>query len=279
MSLEDGVLIACKEGVVELTATITDPSRDDPETLGVQISNRIFEHQYQVMTDPAILNPLNLRVATTVLSREPFSAPIKEVLVGLNFTPIDSESGAREERSLFSRLQRPRRVAKLEKWRTMYLRAEEVSSRLGELEETLVDEVPRGTIAAIMDEGSDALIRGTRTYLKTLLAPSFESLGQLERLLVQERASLRGRLVLHPAFVRAIACFLVRIVQQAAPSSTWSDDPEDASPFHVEAPGGGIVRSDPEFRVVSFVAKGSKALLTAYVESVLRQSLTKAAQT
>lgn len=178
---------------------------------------------------------------------------------------------------MFSRFQKTRR-SKLDKWQTPYLRARDVSPRLAMLEELLIDEAPSGPLAELGATGSDALVRAAEDALHLELSPSFEALGRLEKQLLQERAQRRGRLVLHPAAVRALACFAGESIRAAAPRSHWAEDPEDDTPLWVHAPKGGIVRTDPELRVVNFVAKGSKELLTSYVESVLRQSLTAATQ-
>ena len=270
-------MIACKEGVVEMTATISDPHKDEGEAFANAVAARIYAHQYQAMTDGAIMDPPNMGLATCMISRDPLGAGLKDALISLGFVPIDTEAGGTEERSMFARFQKPRRT-RLEKWRTMYLRASEVSARLGELEDILIEEMPEGPISEVSAEASAALVNAARTSLKLLLAPNFECIGQLERLIVSERSSKKGRLVLHPAVVRGIAGFVAETMIHAAPRSRWSDDPDDESPLHVEAPRGGTVRTDPEFRVVNFVIKGAKEMLSSYIEGVLRQSLTAARQ-
>jgi hypothetical protein len=278
MPIQDGVLIACKGGIVEMTATIVDPERDDPQQFAKVVSERVFAHQYQVMTDPTILNPDNMGVASCMISRDPLPDGLKRALTSLAFEPVDTEASGIEERSIFSRLQKSRR-SKLDKWRTRYLRAGELSDGLGSLEQGLIDEMPRGDLREVAEQGSRIMIEQARTRYRLHLEPSHESLGQLERHLLQERAHMTGRLVLHPAAVLALASFVAETILRAAPSSSWSDDPDDDAPLFVAAPKGGIVRSDPEYRVVNFVAKGNKEMLTTYVETVLRQSLTAARQT
>ncbi len=277
MPLAEGVLLGIKDGVVEMTATITEPHRDEPQEFGVAVSQRVAAHQYQAMTDWAIMDPPTFAIASCVLSRDPFAPGLKDSLLSLGFIPIDTETGATEERSMFTRLQKPRRT-KLEKWRTMFLRANDLSPRIAEFEEILIEDMPEGRISEISSEASQILIDVARTSLKMLLAPTFESVQQLERLIVQERAAKKGRLVFHPAVVRAMSGFLAETIMRAAPNTTWSDDPDDESPLLVEAPRGGVVRSDPEFRVVNFVIKGAKELMSSYIEGVLRQSLTAARQ-
>lgn len=271
MPIQEGVQIACKGGVVELTATVVDPDRDDPAAFAESLAACLFDHQYQAMTDPEILDPDDLRIATCVISRDPLPASLKDGLISMGFQAVDTEATGLDEHSIFSRLQKTRR-SKLEKWTAMYLRAADVSPRLGELEAVLIEETPRGPLWEVAPEASGALVAAARTTLRLLLAPGQEGLGQLERVLLQERASKRGRVVLHPHAVRAIAAFTAESIILAAPGSRWSEDQEEEAPLWVDAGGGSIVRSDPEFRVVSFMARGGKELLTTYLDSVVRQS-------
>jgi len=260
-----------------MTATLEEPHREEVESFANTVAARVYAHQYQAMTDTAILDPPNMALASCVVSRDPLPAPLKDALISLGFVPIDTAAGGTEERSMFSRFQKPRRT-KLEKWRAMFLRAGDLSERLGTLEELVIEEMPEGSLAETSKEGVEVLAAAARTSLRMLLAPTFECVTQLERLLLQERAAKKGRLVLHPAVIRAITGLVTETILRAAPSSTVSDDPDDESPLQVEAPRGGVVRTDPEFRVVNFVIKGSKELLSSYIESVLRQSLTAARQ-
>ncbi|MCK6545460.1 hypothetical protein L6R52_06290 [Myxococcota bacterium] len=277
MPIQDGVLIACKNGVVELTSTITEPQRDEPESFVRAVALRVYEHQLQVMTDPTILDPDNLRVASVVESRDPLGPALHQALASVGFEALDTEGGAVEERSLFSRLSGKRR-SKLDKWRTMFLRASDVSPKLAELEGALVDALPDGALPQIAETCAEVLVETVADVLGLRLSSDHEGLGQLERTLLQLRARTPGRLVLHPLAVRAIAAFTGESVRAKASDTAWSEDPEDSSPLWVAAPRGTIVRTDPEYRVAAFVARGSKEMLTSYVESVLRQSLTAASQ-
>ncbi len=243
MPLEEGLLIAVKDGVVELTASLVDPHRDTPDGLVDAVNERIFEHQYQAMTDPTILDPENLALATCVVSRSPIPEPLKDGLISLGFQPVETEGGGREDRSMFSRFSRNKRST-LDKWRTGYLRP-------GDVSETLVD--------------------AARTCFRQLIAPGLESLGALERHIVQERSQTRGRMVFHSAAVRALTSFVVQTLVTEAPDTSWSDEDGADGALLVRGPSGRVVATDPEFRVVKFVVRGSKALLSSYVETVLEQ--------
>lgn len=269
MPLDEGLLIAMKGEVVELTATVSEPGRDTPDEFGVSVRNRLREHQLQVMTDPTILDPPDVEVASTIESRDVLPDGLKDVLLGLGFTPQATEHGGRDQKSMFSRLQRKQRT-QLDRWRTVFLRAADLSERLGELEEAMLDDVPDGSLAETSAEASHALIDGARTFMRLLLTPSLDSLEELERTLLKEKSDPRGRWVMHPALVRCLAAFVAQTVLVEAPGSQLTED-EDA-PLWIRTRRGQTVRSDPEFRVAQFVVDGRKAMLSEYVRSAFDQS-------
>lgn len=262
-----------KEGVVELTASLQDPHRDESDSFLVDVSERLFDHQYQAMTDPTILDPDNLELATCVVSRTPIPEPLKDGLISLGFGPVETDGGGRQDRSIFSRFAKNKR-ATLDKWRTPYLRARDVSPGLATFEEALIEETPQGSYADIAESGSQVLADAARTCFRQLVTPGLESLGHLERLILQQRSGARGRMVLHPAAVRALTCFVGETLRIEAPASRWNDDEDADSPLLVQIPGGATVATDPEFRVVKFVVRGAKEMLTTYVETVLGQAKT-----
>lgn len=273
MPLEEGLLIAVKAGVVELTATLVDPHRDVPETFLDEVNDRLFEHQYQAMTDPTILDPDNLELTSCVVSRSAIPEPLADGLISLGFVPVETEGGGREERSLFSRFSRGKRST-LDKWRTPYLRAGHVSDALGAFEECLIEETPLGDFEEIAESGAQAVVDAARTCFRKLISPGFESLSILERQILQERNDARGRMVLHSAAVRALTCFVGESFRASAPGTTWSTEDGDGSALLVRTPGGPSVATDPEFRVVKFVVRGKRELLSTYGETVLRQCRT-----
>lgn len=271
MPLEEGLLIGMKEGVVELTANLVDPHRDHPDGFLEEVNGRLFEHQYQAMTDPTILDPDNLQLASCVVSRSPIPEPLRDGLISLGFGPVQTEGGGRDERSLFSRFSRSKRST-LDKWRTPYTRAEDVSEALGAFEESLIEETPQGSFGEIAEEGAQAVVDAMRTVFRQLVSPGLESLGALERQILQERNRARGRLVLHSAAIRALTCFVGETMRSEAPATVWDDDEDADAPLVVTIPGGANVATDPEFRVVKFVVRGNKELLSTYVETVLAQA-------
>jgi hypothetical protein len=275
LPFKEGLLIACKADLVELTAELVEPGSETKERFLESARERVLSQQYQAMTDPAILDPPSLDLASTIVCRDPIPPPLQEALVSLGFQPIEAGSAAAEEHSLFSRLKKSGR-SKLDRWQARFLRAKDVSAELGEMEATLVDEVPPGPLDRTYEEASEALIGAARTHLDLSLSPGREGLAEVERRLLHLWSGKKGRLVLHPAMVRALAAYTGESIRSFARRTHWEDD-EDA-PLSVCADRGAIVRSDPELRVVQLVAQGRQALLSAYAEAVVRQSLTTDAQ-
>lgn len=270
MPLDDALLLAVKHGVVELTVPVSAPHTDEPEAFAHAVRDRMFDHQYQVMTDPTILDPDNLEVATCLESRDPLDDRLREVLLSLGLTPLSSESGGEQGHSMFSRFQKRQRT-QLERWRITYGRTKDCQPALHEFEECLIEEVPEGSVALIADEASEILVNAARTYLRLLIVPGMDGLRALERRILEARGPARGRWVLHPAAVRALAAFVGESARVVAPSSRWVDDPE-GEPLWIATQAGQWIRSDPEFRVVQFVAGGNKALLSAALSAICAQS-------
>lgn len=271
MPLERGLQLGMKEGTVELCATLHEPHKDPPESFLEAVATRLFEHQYLAMTDPAILDPDDLKIASCIVSRDPVPDVLKNGLTSLGFQPEEMDAGGRDSPSMFSRLSRGKQRASLDKWRTDYLRAVDVSERLSALEESLIEDTPLGPYAEIKDAGAEALATGFRTCFRALIAPGLAGLRDLERALLSERARVKGRLILHPAFVRSITCFVIATFDVEAPGTALSEEEDDDAPLEVPT-RSGVVRTDPELRVVRFVARGNKELLSSYVEGVLSQS-------
>ena len=258
-----------KNGVVELTATVSHPERDTQESFGKAVQQLLFDHQYQIMTDPTILDG-DLQVGSVVESRDPLPEQLRNTLLSLGMSPLAAETSGSAS-TLLSRFQKRSR-SKLHRWRTVYQRAADLSDRLADLEDCLVEEVPRGEGVDVAQEACDALIRGARTYFRLLLRPGQEGLDHLERRLIEERGEHQGRLVFHPSMVRALSGFITSTFRVEAPQTVWSPEDDDDRPLWVGSGHGPPVRTDPEYRVIQFVVRGRRASLRQYVSSVLAQS-------
>ena len=271
MPLSESLRIDIKDGVVELVASVVDPHRDEPETFLAALNERVSEHQYQAMTDWALLDPDDASIATCVECRDSIPEHLKDGMISMGFSPVETEGGGREQRSIFSRFQKRSRT-KLDRWRTMYLRAVDISPRLREFEECCVEELQDGALSETAEEGCAVVINAARTCFRLLITPGLKGLESLEGAIQRERSAKRGRTVFHPAMVRGLSAFTGEALIAEHPQSSWSDDPDEESPLLVVTPGGAIVQTDPEFRVVRFVQKGNKELLTSYLGEVVGQS-------
>ena len=271
MPLQDGLLIAVKDGVVELTANLIEPHRDEPTVFSDALQQRLADHQYQAMTDDAIMSE-DLGLASCIVCRDPVPDPLKEPLVSSGFIPEETPGGGQQPRSLFGRLSGTKQRARLEKWSVKYTRSAQVDPHLGGFEATLVEDVPEGPLSETADEAAAAVIDAARTYFRLLLAPRLDSLQSLEGFLDKLRRQQRARWVLHPSAVKGIAAYVALCLLAAAPSTQWSHDPDDDNPLWVTANGGRTIETDPEYRVVQFVRRGLRAPLTEYVAQVVRQS-------
>jgi hypothetical protein len=272
------MILACHPGQVELVAELDERGVEDARSFVDAVRERLADHQYQIMTDPTILYPEDLAVVSSIVSRDPLPGPVKDALVSLGFTSIGGDGSSEGERSLFSRFQRGKKRTQLDKWQSSYLRAKDLSPRLGELEAALFEEMPRTPLYRCHEEATRLLVDGARTCFRALLAPSFEGLEQLENALLKERGGTKGRWVLHPSVVRAVAAFVGSSIQKEAVRTEWSSDEAEGSRLLIRAPGGVFVESDPELRVIRFVREGRSALLSDYARKVVEQSLTTSAQ-
>lgn len=278
MGLKEELILTCHPDSVELVAELDERGVEDASSFVAALRERLAEHQYQIMTDPTILYPEDLSVLTTLVSRDPIPAAAKDALLSLGFVPVAGDAPAEGERSLFSRFSRGKKRTQLDKWQCTYQRARDIGPRLGAWESALFEEMPRTPLHRCYEEAARVLIDNARTSFRLLLDPSFQALEELEDALLKERAGGKGRWVLHPAAVRALAAFTAACIRKEATATRWTGEGEQGSTLHIQAPGGAIVESDPELRVVRFVREGRGALLSEYARKVVEQSLTAGAQ-
>lgn len=281
MPLKPAHLLAVKDGVVELSEEIVDPQLDRPESLAELIRARIAEHQVEVMTDDAILDPPSTRVASVFECRDAIPPDHRTALAQLGLEPGEAAgaTGAAPP-SIFDRLRgRGRARSRLERWRVDHRRAADLSPGWGRLEEALLESVPPGPLGAVAEAAAAVTGRALATHLGLAPARGRAALEALDRAwLGPLGAAPRGRYVLLPVVVRGLAAWAGEAIRAEAPDTVWSEDPEDEAPLYVQAPGGVVVRTDPALRVVELVARGRAAPLADWAERLLGQSLTDGAQ-
>ncbi|MCB9655675.1 MAG: hypothetical protein H6729_16245 [Deltaproteobacteria bacterium] len=271
MPLKNDFLIAFKDGVVEMTTTATATHRDDPAAFLEDVQALLFEHQYRAMTDPTIMDPSNVEVSSCLVSRDPIPDEIKSGLALLGFSPANIDAGGRDESAMFARTASAPRST-LDKWVVRYTRANRVSPLLDALEASLIDEVPLWEAPDESHEASrQALVDAERTVARMLVAPSLESLIDIERQIQRERGQASARLILHPAAVRALTAFVAETILALEPAADWGPAIEGEAATLVATRGTEAIETDPELRVVRFIVHGARALLSVYVESFLAE--------
>ena len=271
MPLQDGLLIGVKNGVVELTANLVEPHRDEPSGFGEALHERLAEHQHQAMSDEAIMGE-ELGLASCIVCRDPVPDPLKASLASTGFSPEETPTTGPRPRSLFGRLGGTKQRARLEKWAIRYARCKDLHDTLAAFEATIVEQLEPGSLTETADEGADLVLRAGRFHLGLPLESNFESLQTLERHIDRIRRSRGARWVLHPLAVRAMAAYTAQCIASSAHFTSWSEDPDDDNPLWVQVQGGLRVATDPEYRVIEFVRRGLRAALSDYVVEVVRQS-------
>ncbi|MEO1335318.1 MAG: hypothetical protein AAFV29_06725, partial [Myxococcota bacterium] len=271
MPLQDELLIAVKDGVVEMTATLVEAHRDDPEDLIDALQHRLADHQYQAMTDDAIMGD-GLGLASCLLSRDPIPAPLQAALATCGFTPTETPGGGRARQSFFTRFTRTKTRSQLEKWQVLYTQSDDIDPALSAFESMMVDDLPSGSLAETAEHGAALVMAGARSCLGLAIRPDLNGLSQLEMQLDRQRRRRPSRWIMRPPAVRALAQFVARCFATEAPGSRWSRPIDEDNPLWVQATGGFRIETDPEYRVVEFVRRGLRASLADYVKDVIGQS-------
>ena len=263
MALDDGLLIACKDTTLELTAHVVPPYNDEPEAFRDALVQRVAEHRYLGMTDPSLLDSDELSIASVVESREPLGEELESVLQSIGFLPENTETGGRSGGGFLSRWSRGRR-SQLDRWRLEFSRAAAVSEALGTFEKQCISQVPDNPLNDL--PGTVQAIQQAVTYAFGLtLAPDLNSLGRLESAL---GFHARHRLILHPSTVHGLTAFLILILNQELRELTY--DPDDDPPVVFPSPLGPT-GTDPEARVVDHIMRGNRASLSSYVRGLIEE--------
>ena len=272
MPLKDTHLIDFKTDQVELIAELIHTERDDPRFLQTEITKKIFEHQLELMTDHALLDPVELQAITSFVSRDPVGEPIGQVFEHLRFTQV-SQTNKNQKQSggwIGRFASKKNKRAQIAKWSLHYLRTADLDPQLHQLESYLemsLDGLNR-------DEQAHALRDGLSKHMKTRIGSfDVDGIQELEQTLIKARGKPEKPWILLPSMVTCITSFVAKSIQAHATNTRW-DESEDDQPLYVQSGGGPIVRTDPALRVVRFINSGTKALLSEYAKHVIRQSLT-----
>ncbi len=258
MPLADRLLIACKDQVIELTATLEAAHLDPPEALDAAVAERLVAHRHLVMTDPMVLED-DLGVASVVLSRDPLPAWVGARLTAHGLVQEKTEEGGRASEGWLGRVGRDRK-SRLERWRLAYARAADHGPALSAFETELIDRAPDAPLhPSDLADAAEAVRAAAAVAYGLDAPPTAEGIAALETAL---RVDAADRLVLHPAAVRCLVGAVVVAVLDRYPGAEWQQGGEP--PLLVPA-GAERVGSDPEFRVVERIRRGPRASLAAYV--------------
>lgn len=260
MVLEDGLLIACKENAVELTAHVTHPREIETEEFRDALVQRVEDHRYTGMTDPRLLDSEDLGLASVLVSREPMPEELKEVLASLGFAPETTEVGGRSSNGLFSRFSQARR-SQLDRWRLDYGRARDVNFALHTFESYCVANMPEEPLNNLKEAAKTAIAAADQAY-RLQLRPGATALTQLEGAL---NIHARHRLVLHPAAIGGLTAFVIMSLHQELDNLTYEfeGNPPVIFPTH-----SGPTGTYPERRVISYVTRGQRASLVEYLQDL-----------
>ena len=273
MPLKDTHLIDFKHDRVELIAELLRTEDDDPSILQGEISQRIFDHQLELMTDPALLDQSELNAISSFISRDHVAPSVVQLLETMGLTAIEQEVSRRPQNSTWIGrfVGKKNNRAHLQKWSLQYLRAAELSPRLARLEYDL----EQGDLGSDDQDMVDALQNACAKHMETrIFDADINGLVQLEQDLIHLRGNPGKPWILLASTVRCLTAFVAKAIGSQAIRTHWSEFDEEDQPLYVQSEHGPIVRTDPALRVVRFINSGTKALLSDYAKHVIRQSLT-----
>ena len=273
MPLKETHLINFRGDQIEMSAEIEPATSDDPQELRAAIETRLFEHQLEFMTDPALIDPPDLSVRSSIVSRDAVPPSVEAIMLEFGLSveedvPVDS---TKPKNWLGRFSNRKRNRAHLRKWSRTYLRARDLSTNLARLEFELENDQTPNDHSKVAEHFRKVV---EETLGVQLGAPSVEALIQLEKILVPTAQDSERPWVLLASSVRSITSFVGESIRHHAKESHWSENHEEDQALYVQSGHRQIVRSDPVLRVIRFIAQGSKALLSDYAKHVIRQSLT-----
>ena len=268
MPLEDGLVIECTSGTVELTVNLVSAHLDSKEELMSALAERVGEHQYQIMSDADLLDVDSQTVASVIVSRTALPPEAKEALLSLGFESQASESGGRS--TPFWGIMSASKRGQLDRWRLQYQRAVDRSPTLGEFEDYLIENIPAGSLYETYEEAAQVTIQAARSTLRLPLDYSLESIRQLENRLL-EAAGVGSYWVLHPSAVKGIAALLSQTVRMVIPRA-HIDPSDEEGPLHIPSEHDLPIATDPEYRVIQMVKRGRRASITTYLHELLEDA-------
>lgn len=260
MPFRNEVFIACRPGQIELVTEVIEPHGIPGEAFAPAVQNACLRHQWDLMTDPALLSPPDLKAYSVIQARDPFAPEQRQALAQLGYD--EQQSHSPDGPSLFARI-RKRKRTHLDRWRLPFLRADATNPWLAALETEALHVSTTDPASAAAHFVRQVATAGLE------LSEDIAGLRAFERHVLQSAQPGAGRTIIHPALVREIVAFWLRVAEGYAAKIEATDDDEAPILFHGRAQ---TVATDPEFRVLQFVQRGHRALLSDYLEDLARQA-------
>jgi hypothetical protein len=245
---------------------------DDPKHLRQQIETRLFEHQLELMTDATLIDPADMSAVSSFVSRDTMPPAVESILHEFGLSETEQSSPRRNQSSNWiGRLTTSKKNSRshLQKWSLRYLRAHDFSRELGAVESELEAQDFSDSHSDPVEFLKAALAKHMKTRMR---APEIDALIEFENALLEATGNPRRPWILLASSVRCITEFVANVIQFHAPETHWSENGEEDQPLYVQTGDRQIVRTDPALRVVRFINKGTKALLSDYAKHVIRQS-------
>ena len=221
MPLKDTHLIDFKHDRVELIAELLRSEDDDPGILQSQIAQRIFDHQLELMTDPALLDQGELIAVSSFVSRETVAPAVVELLEMMGLNAIEQETANRSQNTnwIGRFVNKKQERTHLQKWSLNYQKAAQLNPKLGKLEAEL-DQYSFGPDRREMVQVFQETFANCLETHK--LSVDLKGLKKLEQTLVRLRGNHGKPWILLPSTVQCITSFLAEVIRSQAIHTHWS---------------------------------------------------------
>ena len=272
MLLKDSHLIDFRGDHVELTAELIRSHHQDPAEFQASLENRLFEHQLELMTDPALLDSPKLYAISSIVSRSEIPKEIQSILTTLGLEQTNQENAVKPDAGFFGKmLQNSKKRVRLSKWSLRYLRSCDVNERLAKLEDEL-DEQPYPEKENEAAEILSSIM--ANVFSKPIGYPKMENLEQIESIFESIFHRTNKTVIMRSKSVRYLTSYLTETLKNHAQLSQWEDEDNWEGRYFVQSNKEILIHFEPAAKVVEYLTSGTKDRLSTYAKSVIRQSLT-----
>ncbi|MEE2901535.1 MAG: hypothetical protein VYC39_04365 [Myxococcota bacterium] len=255
-----------------MTAELIRSHHQDPAEFQASLQNRLFEHQVELMTDPALLDSPQLYAISSIVSRCEIPKEIQSILTRLGLERVNQDNAVKPDAGFFGKmLQNSKKRVRLSKWSLRYLRSGDVNERLGRLEEEL-DQQPYPEKESEAAKILSAIV--ANVFAKPIGKPNIENLEQLESIFESIFHQTTKTAIMRANSVRYLTSYLTETVKYHARLSQWEDEDNWEGRYFVQSNEEILIHFEPAAKVVEYLTSGTKDRLSTYAKSVIRQSLT-----